>query len=77
MVAQGDERVVVGPQLLAFLGRVNEVLPVLNLAAQTAGADIEALIAERQAARQAKDWKRSDELRDLLAAQGIELKDTP
>ncbi|MEZ6013981.1 MAG: cysteine--tRNA ligase [Planctomycetota bacterium] len=64
-------------ELLAFLGRVNEVLPVLSLAAQTAGADIEALIAERQAARQAKDWKRSDELRDLLAAQGIELKDTP
>jgi cysteinyl-tRNA synthetase len=64
-------------ELLEFLRRANDVLGVIELAEQRADADIEALIAERQAARQAKDWKRSDEIRDLLAARGIELKDTP
>ncbi len=34
-------------------------------------------IAERQAARQAKDFKRGDALRDELAALGIDLMDTP
>ena len=36
-----------------------------------------ALIAERQKAREAKDYAKSDEIRDLLAKQGITVKDTP
>jgi cysteinyl-tRNA synthetase len=40
-------------------------------------ADIEALIAERAEARKSKNWARSDEIRDLLTAQGIILEDTP
>ena len=39
-------------------------------------ADIEKLIEERQAARKAKNFARADEIRDILAAQGILLKDT-
>jgi cysteinyl-tRNA synthetase len=39
-------------------------------------ADIENLIAERQAARKAKDFARADEIRDELLAKGIILKDT-
>ncbi|MDE5864364.1 MAG: cysteine--tRNA ligase [Lachnospiraceae bacterium] len=39
-------------------------------------SDIEALIEERQAARKAKNFARADEIRDLLAAQGIILEDT-
>ena len=31
----------------------------------------------RQAARKEKNWKRSDELRDALAAAGYIVKDTP
>lgn len=38
--------------------------------------EIEALIAERQAARKAKNFARADEIRDELAAKGILLKDT-
>lgn len=39
-------------------------------------ADIEALIQERQDARKAKNFARADEIRDMLAAQGIVLEDT-
>ncbi|MBQ7245370.1 MAG: cysteine--tRNA ligase [Firmicutes bacterium] len=41
------------------------------------GDDIEALIAERQAARAEKNFARADEIRDQLKAMGITLKDTP
>ncbi len=39
--------------------------------------EIDRLIEERRAARLAKDWKRADEIRNLLAEKKIILKDTP
>ncbi|MDR1272479.1 MAG: cysteine--tRNA ligase [Clostridiales Family XIII bacterium] len=39
--------------------------------------EILALIEERQVARAEKNWTRADEIRDLLKAQGVTLKDTP
>jgi len=39
--------------------------------------EIEALVTERTAARKAKDFKRSDEIRNLLLEKGIELLDGP
>jgi cysteinyl-tRNA synthetase len=47
--------------------------------ADESGTDphIDALVAERQAAREAKDFATSDRIRDELAAEGIELVDTP
>ena len=47
--------------------------------ADESGSDprIDALVAERQAAREAKDFATSDRIRDELAAEGIELVDTP
>ena len=44
---------------------------------QETDAKIDALVAERDAARAAKDWKRADELRAELRALGIELVDSP
>jgi cysteinyl-tRNA synthetase len=38
-------------------------------------SEIEALVDERWDARVAKDWKRSDEIRDRLADMGVVLKD--
>lgn len=35
------------------------------------------LIKKREAAREAKDWAKSDQLRDQLKKQGLEVKDTP
>jgi cysteinyl-tRNA synthetase len=42
----------------------------------TADAEIEALVAERQAARKRKDFKASDKIRHELAERGILLEDT-
>lgn len=39
--------------------------------------EIDDLILQRTEARQSKNWARADEIRDLLAAQGILLEDTP
>jgi cysteinyl-tRNA synthetase len=39
--------------------------------------DLDARIAEREAARKGKDFARADAIRDELAALGIELEDTP
>jgi cysteinyl-tRNA synthetase len=44
-------------------------------AAGVDAAEIEALIAERKAARARKDWSESDRIRDDLAARGILLED--
>lgn len=44
---------------------------------EISAAEIENLIAERSAARKSKDFKRSDEIRDLLLHKGIQLLDSP
>ena len=44
--------------------------------AEVLDSEIEALIAERQAARKAKNFARADEIRDQLAQMGITLLDT-
>jgi len=40
-------------------------------------ADVQQLVEERQAARKAKNFKRSDEIRDQLTKQGWVIEDTP
>ena len=39
--------------------------------------EVLALVRERDEARAARDWKRSDQLRDQLIAMGFEVRDTP
>ncbi len=60
-------------------GREKDITPeaqALVAEAQLSDEDVEKLIAERQAARQARNFKRSDEIRDQLAAQGVIVEDT-
>jgi len=40
-------------------------------------AEIKALLAQREAARAAKEWAEADRIRDELAEQGVEVQDTP
>ena len=53
------------------------VLRVLDDGDQVLDADLEAILEARVEARRARDWRRSDELRDALAAAGITVEDTP
>ena len=49
---------------------------IVERKAEVLDEEIEQLIAERQAARKAKNFTRADEIRDQLQAQGIILEDT-
>ncbi len=63
------------------LGRLTELTGVLGLLEkdenEAVDPEIQQLVDERQAARKAKDFARADEIRDILKAKGITLKDTP
>jgi cysteinyl-tRNA synthetase len=64
--------------LLTELARVPGLLEKEeNASADEEDASLKALIDERQKAREAKDFARADEIRDMLKAKGITLKDTP
>jgi len=61
-----------------LLRRINSVLGILDLnVKRDLESEILARIEERQAARKAKDFARSDRIRDELKARGIILMDTP
>jgi cysteinyl-tRNA synthetase len=64
-------------EALGFVREANHVLAVIQTEDQLLDADVEQLIAERQAARKARDFARADAIRDELAAKGIALEDTP
>jgi cysteinyl-tRNA synthetase len=63
--------------LLATWDQINSVLGIEALAGAEAPAEIVALLEARQAARKAKDFKRSDEIRDELKAKGWVVEDSP
>jgi cysteinyl-tRNA synthetase len=70
-------------RVLDFLRDTDRVLGLLTVAlAETTcpqtgnDAKIDALVAERTAARAGKNWARADEIRDELAAEGIIIEDT-
>jgi len=64
-------------RVVAFMHEIDAVLGVLDDATEASGedAEIDALVAERDAARRGRDFARADEIRDQLAARGIELLD--
>lgn len=70
-ISDGDKRAtfIAVDALLGFdLDRVEQI---------TISAELQQLLDERAAARAAKDWRRSDELRDTLAGYGIHVSDEP
>ena len=63
-------------ELRSVLG-IDAASGVAVIADDDADAAIDALVAERDAARAAKDFATSDRVRDELAAQGITIEDKP
>ena len=62
---------------LAAWEKINSVLGIGLAAESEAPAELQALLAERQAARKNKDFKRSDAIRDELKAKGWIIEDSP
>jgi cysteinyl-tRNA synthetase len=62
--------------LKLFMKLVN-IFGILNKSKDSLEDEVEKLIIERQEARTNKNFKRSDEIRDLLKEKGIKLEDTP
>lgn len=57
--------------------KINSVLGIGFSEETEAPDELKALIIQRQLARQAKDFKRSDEIRDELKAKGWVIEDSP
>jgi len=68
------------PRRLAFALAAEEVLALNLFSGKPEGelpAELAALIKDREAARKARDFKRSDELRKALSDKGVLIEDTP
>lgn len=77
-IAQYDSaRAIEAATQLAAWEQVNSVLGIEKAAEAEAPAEIVALLEARQAARKAKDFKRSDQIRDELKAKGWVVEDSP
>jgi cysteinyl-tRNA synthetase len=64
-------------QVQSFLEQANAVLDVIDFAPEAADAELDRLVAEREQARQARDFARADALRHELIARGVSVRDTP
>jgi len=61
----------------AALRKIDPVLDIFPEKEQSIDAEVEKLIAERQAARKSRNFAESDRIRDVLLSKGILLEDTP
>lgn len=60
-----------------LLNELSSVLGLLTKEYDDLADDLKALVDDRQEARKNKDFKKSDEIRDILLEKGIVIEDTP
>jgi len=85
LVSEANAAIAGGSASAKLLGRIDELFQemdaILGILTEEGedllDEEIERLIVERTEARKARNFARADEIRDLLAAQGIVLEDTP
>jgi len=79
LASEAEDRLISIPEVERFKRVLHGIDELLGLGLTKRG-DItdkqKALIIDREHARGAKDWAKSDQLRDLLAAEGIGVRDT-
>ena len=64
-------------KIMTALESINEVLGVINFEVLSSSQEIKDLIARREAARKAHDWREADMLRSQLASLNVDVLDTP
>lgn len=63
-------------EILDYFERVNKILRILSKEILDTDKEIKELIKERENARNIKNWKKSDEIRDKLLKKGFVIEDT-
>lgn len=63
--------------VLQLLLRLDSVFGFIEQGDEGIDSEIEQLAEQRQQARRSKDWAEADRLRDLIAAKGYRVEDTP
>ena len=71
-VARGDTG-----EIVRTMESFDAVLGVLDYTRGEIDDEVERMIQERDTARKSRDWKKADEIRDLLRKKGIVLEDSP
>ena len=61
---------------ISILMKVDQILGVINQKEDISNS-VKKLIKKREEARDNKDWKESDRIRDMLTKEGIIIEDTP
>ncbi len=77
LLAEGNVSAAGRERVLDFFEDADTVLGLIEHEKGTVDEEIDALIEERQQAREVGDYERSDEIRDELLEQGIVIEDTP
>jgi len=77
IIADGEMTLAASETALDFLKEVDGVLDIMEFRGVETDAEIDALVKERVDARANRNFARADEIRDKLAALGIQVEDTP
>lgn len=76
-MAEGQLSATAAQQVLACMQRFDTVLGLLDEAAAEQDVEVEALLQQRQEARQQRDFARADALREAIRERGYTIEDTP